>query len=132
MRARKCNINNSSMYTDQAFGAHKYSVEMTLHNVNVQSRYSVRHQRMIICSHREIYVRGTLGISRVRSTYADIIYYVGISCYTRRLNYLFWTCSKYFSVCERIDNTLLIRSSYARHTLDALEVRYSYVGTNGG
>ena len=38
-----------------------------------------------------------------------------------------------FSVCERIDITLLIRSSFARHTLDTLntlEVGYSYVGKN--
>jgi len=59
-------------------------------------------QRMIIRSYTQIYVRGTLGIRRVRSSYAAI----------RQCTFLyaeakisFWTCSKIFSVCERIENT---------------------------
>jgi len=91
----------------------------------VQSHYSVWHQRMpaydYIRSYTQIYVRGTLGIRRVRSSYAGI----------RRCTLLyaedkifFRTCSKNFSVCERIDNTLFIRSSYARHILDTLGIRW--------
>jgi len=51
-----------------------------------------------------IYVRGTLSIRCVRFGYADIRRCT--LCYPQRPNY-FWT--KFISVCERIEYTLLIR-----------------------
>ena len=76
---------------------------------------------MIIRSYKQIYVRDTLGIRRVSSSYAGkrrctLLY--------AEAKIMFWTCSKIFSVCKRINNTLLIRSSYARHTLDTLGSRH--------
>jgi len=76
---------------------------------------------MLIRSQTLIYGRDTLGIRRVRSEYADIrrfTYRV-----IRRDQIIFWTCSKFISVCERIyvTHTLTIRTAYAgyaRHTLD--------------
>jgi len=87
----------------------------------VQSHYSVWHQRMIIRSYTQIYVRGSLSIRRVRSSYAGIRRWTLLYAEAK---IIFWTCSKLFSVCERIDNTLLIRSSYARHTLDTLGIHW--------
>jgi len=78
-------------------------------------------QRMIIRSYTQIYVRGTLGIRRARSSYAGIRRWTSLY---GEAKIIFWTCSKIFSVCERIDYTLLIRSSYARHTLDTLGIRW--------
>jgi len=84
-------------------------------------------QRIIIRSYTQIYVRGTLGIRRVRSSYAGIRRFTLLYAEDKKV---FWTCSKIFSVCQRIDNTLLIRSSYARHTLNTLNtlvIRSRYV-----
>jgi len=80
-------------------------------------------QRMTIRSYTQIYVMGTLGIRRVRSSYAGIRRCTSLYAEAK---IIFWTCSKIFCVCERIDNTLLIRSSYAgyaRHTLNTLDIR---------
>jgi len=77
-------------------------------------------QRMVIRSYTQIYGRGTLGIRRVRSSYAGIL---RCTLLYAEAKIFFWTCSKFFSVCERIDYTLLIRSPYARHTLDTLGIR---------
>jgi len=83
-------------------------------------------QRMIIRSYTQICVLGTLGIHLVRSSYAGIRRCTSLYAEAK---IFFWTWSKIFSVCERIDNTLLKRSSYARHTLDTLGIcwiRYTY------
>ena len=63
-------------------------------------------QRMTIRSYTQIYGRGTLGIRRVRSSYAGIRQ---CTLLYAEAKIIFWTCSKIFSVCERIDYTLLIR-----------------------
>jgi len=73
-----------------------------------------------IRSQTPIYGMGTLGIRRIRSSYADIR--LCTLCYTQISND-FWTCSKFISVCERIDDTVLIRLLYARHSLDTLDIR---------
>ena len=63
-------INSTVVAKSKGFFTYQY----LMHNipVKVQSHYSVWHQRMIIRSHTQIYVSGTLGIRRVRSLYADI------------------------------------------------------------
>jgi len=50
---------------------------------------------MFICSHTQIYVRGTTGMRHVR-----------------RVKIFFKTCSEFISVCERITYTLRIRTTY--------------------
>ena len=63
-----------------AFTLHNFSVccdnykldKCVLPCIIVQSHCSVWHQLMIIHSNMHIYVRGTLGISRERSSYAGI------------------------------------------------------------
>ena len=57
---------------------------------------------------------------------AHTLAYVGVRCYMQRLNNIL-DMLIFFSVCERIDNTLLIRPSYARHTLNTLDIRQRYV-----
>jgi len=70
-----------------------------------------------VSSHTLIYIIGTLGIRHVRYKYVCEV--CGI--HTDRL--MFWTCSEFFSVCERIECTLLIRLPYVRQTLDTLDIR---------
>ena len=114
------------------------STEVTLHFFATQTYLKCSHttaygisvcQRLIIRSHTQIYVRGTLA-------------YVGVRCYTQRLNYFFGHVQKILAYAS----VQIIRYSYAHHTLGirwirqayaeyarhTLEVRYSYVGTNVG
>jgi len=75
-------------------------------------------QLMIILTHTQIYIMGTLGTS------CTFLIRLHTSVYAEA-KLFFWTCSKKFSICKRIDYTLLKRSSYAgysRHTLNTLEV----------
>ena len=102
------------------------SVNLTWRSVGLKCSHTTAYdisvcQRMIIRSYTQIYVRSTLGIRRVRSSYAGIR---RCTLLYAEAKIIFWTCSKIFGVCERIDNTLLIRSSYARHTLDTLGIRW--------
>ena len=78
-----------------------------------------------------INVRSTLGIRLVRSEYADIRRRT--LCYTQRPKYFL----DMFKIYQRmranriyVTHTLTIRTAYAgyaRHTLNTLRVRYSYV-----
>jgi len=78
-----------------------------------------------------IYVRGTLGISRAVSEYADIRQ---CTLFIRRDHIIFLDMFKIYQRMRtyRIyaTHTLTIRTAYAgyaRHTLNTLKVRYSYV-----
>ena len=91
--------------------------------VKVQSHYSVWHQRLVIRSHTQIYnVRQ--GYARHTCTSCTfLIRWHTLMYVVIPETKLFFGHVDFFSVCKRIDNTLLIRSSYARHTLNTLDIR---------
>ena len=76
-------------------------------DVKVRSHYSEWPPRMLIRSQTLIYGRGMLGISRVCSEYVDIFQCTFVL--HAEIKLFFWTWSKFISVCERIQYTLLIR-----------------------
>ena len=52
----------------------------------------------------------TLGVCLAYAVYApNTLTYVGVRCVIHRDQLIFWTCSQFISVCERIKYTLLIR-----------------------
>ena len=59
----------------------------------------------------------------IRFGYVRHTTYVDVRCVIRRSQIIFSTCSKFISVCERIEYTLFIRLLYALHTLDTLFIR---------
>ena len=93
-------------------------------------------QQMVSRSHTLIYVRGTLGIRRVRSKYADIHVPRCTLFYMQREN-TFWTYLQLFTVYERIiftlananhtQDILCIRLPNAFYVKETLKVRYLYV-----
>jgi len=78
-----------------------------------------------------IYVRSTLGIRRVRSEYAELRRRT--LCYTQRPIFfvdMFKIYQRMRAYRINVTHTLTIRTAYAgyaRHTLNTLKVRYSYV-----
>jgi len=82
--------------------------------LKLQSHYRVC-QRMTIRSHTLIYVRGTLDIRRVRYSYDDIR---RCTVLYAEAKYIFWTYSNIQRIPAYDLLTLLIRYSYAWHTLD--------------
>ena len=110
--------------------------------LKMQSHYSVWHQRMIIRSQTQIYV--TVRSRQTSCTFLITLTYVSVRCYTQMFKY----CFEHVHNFSAYASVLIIRFSYAQHTLGigwirlayaeyarhTLEVRYSYVGTciNGG
>jgi len=69
-------------------------------------------------SHTLLYVRGTLGIRRIRSKYV-VVYVV----YTHRPNYCFGHVNRFINVYERIK---YISNSYVYHTHGIRWIRKTY------
>jgi len=58
-------------------------------------------ERMQIRSHTQIYLKGYVNHTS-RMFYIIMLTCVGVCCLTGRSKIIVWSCSKLFSVCERI------------------------------